>query len=383
MVIICDLLQSGTGHLMFNSAFLKVISNIYDNKEIRLCCERKMYENIKVETDLQNLIYEEISNDYRTKQFKLCKIFNWIISIKKLIKILRQGEEIYIMSIHPVEIYLLSILNKIFSRKIYIVIHGEACVLEENFKDYRSKIIYNLFTSKDMKIKYIVLGESIYNNIIALIKKKDQISKKLIYIDHPYIFKEYIKTEYDDERTILISSIGAINNVKRSYKIFDLAEKFKSDILQGKVNFEIIGNISKEYEHLDNGLVKFKEISDEHVSQKYLEDRALKSKYLIFFYDVDSYKLTASGAFFDALKYDKPIICIKNDYFKYYFNKYGDIGYMVEDYNDIKISLEVIIRNNDNEEYKRQKENIKAMKKDLSIKNITTDLCKKLNLYGV
>ena len=48
-------------------------------------------------------------------------------------------------------------------------------------------------------------------------------------------------------------------------------------------------------------------------------------------YNRESYKLTASGAILEAIWNLKPIFAIKNAYFEYLFNKFGNIGELFDD----------------------------------------------------
>ena len=43
----------------------------------------------------------------------------------------------------------------------------------------------------------------------------------------------------------------------------------------------------------------------------------------------------------DAIDRRRPVIAIKNDYFSYLFNKYGEFGYLVE---DIQEMFELIVK---------------------------------------
>ena len=69
-----------------------------------------------------------------------------------------------------------------------------------------------------------------------------------------------------------------------------------------------------------------RESFDKHVSEL---------DYILFFYPVDSYRLTASGAIYDAIMQEIPIISIKNEYFTYLFDKYGRFGYLFDNVDNI------------------------------------------------
>jgi hypothetical protein len=47
------------------------------------------------------------------------------------------------------------------------------------------------------------------------------------------------------------------------------------------------------------------------------------------------YKYLASGAVFDAINAEKPIIALRNDYFEYLFSKFGAFGYLADSIDDM------------------------------------------------
>ena len=97
--------------------------------------------------------------------------------------------------------------------------------------------------------------------------------------------------------------------------------------------------------------------------------------YAVFLHEKESYYLRASGVFFDAINYNKPIISIKNSYFEYYFNKYGNIGYLCNDINEMFNIMKLILTNKEKANYMQQTKNINFLKNDLSIKKIAKKIC--------
>ena len=77
--------------------------------------------------------------------------------------------------------------------------------------------------------------------------------------------------------------------------------------------------------------------------------------------------MTASGAFTDAVNFEKPIIAIRNEFFDYYFKKFGNIGYLFDNIDDMAEKMIEIIERKPQEEYLVQKENIKKLKKNIDI----------------
>ena len=93
----------------------------------------------------------------------------------------------------------------------------------------------------------------------------------------------------------------------------------------------------------------------------------LDSKYMIYLYSEDSYILTTSGAFFDAIMLEKPILFLRNPCFDYYFNEFK-YGYRFETVIELKDKMAEIINFGD-PNYLSCIEEIKKLKKAVSIEN--------------
>ena len=83
--------------------------------------------------------------------------------------------------------------------------------------------------------------------------------------------------------------------------------------------------------------------------------------YILYLYPVNSYKLTASGAIMDALKLEKPILSLYNDFFNALL-KDNPIGYIkgsVEELAEvIKNLIPPTVNNNFSENFKVLREKV-------------------------
>ena len=66
-----------------------------------------------------------------------------------------------------------------------------------------------------------------------------------------------------------------------------------------------------------------------------LEKRIEDLDFILYLYPITSYKIMASGAILDALSFKRPIIALRNDYFSYIFEKFGEFGYLFDSLEDI------------------------------------------------
>jgi hypothetical protein len=97
------------------------------------------------------------------------------------------------------------------------------------------------------------------------------------------------------------------------------------------VNISVTGKIDFDISLLrEAGIDLPSNDGESMVSIVELKNRINQLDFILYFYPIDTYKLTASGALFEAINRKRPIIAIRNEYFEYIFNKYGSIGYLVD-----------------------------------------------------
>ena len=90
------------------------------------------------------------------------------------------------------------------------------------------------------------------------------------------------------------------------------------------------------------------------LSRADMEYYAGEIDYALFLYDTDSYQYSASGAFLDAVSYLKPVIAIRNACFNHYFNQMGNIGFLCDNYQEIKQTILTVVRGTNAELYSSQ-----------------------------
>ncbi|MHB1952985.1 MAG: hypothetical protein ACYCOU_04485 [Sulfobacillus sp.] len=168
----------------------------------------------------------------------------------------------------------------------------------------------------------IVLG----NNIKTRMEKVNIQARDWICIEHPYTFAAPDATSYQNKPCLAVGTVGVASVSKGSQLLFKLAERFKDDVKAGRICFKIIGRVDPSMrphvnpyvQFLDPGVFYDKEMFDRDI-------RALDA--VLYCYPEDSYQLTASGALFDAIKFNKPIISSRNAYFEWVLRDVPD-GYI-------------------------------------------------------
>lgn len=194
--------------------------------------------------------------------------------------------------------------------------------------------------------------------------------KNVISIDHPYNYEtELLVNSLDKSNTVIIANIGTGLMNKNSHLLYQLAEMQKYNIENKKVSFIQVGNVSPEVLSYSNDYVNILN-NNEFIPFDVFEKNIMQADYFIYFFKNDSlYDLCPSGTFFDALKYKKPIISLKNPFFEYYFKRLGNIGYLLNSVEEMNEIIDVIIKKKNNN-YQDQIDAITEATKLLSIDNI-------------
>lgn len=374
MIYVADLNMFGKIHVPFDSAFIEMLKMIFHDD----VCFYSEEEHIK---NISKNCHCEV--EYRKRKFfekkrglyiflkEVVEFINFLIINKEAKK---DGRAIFILAAFAVNNIFIR-MYRTFEHKIplYIVLHGELEYMREErkrnliFFGWLWKVLLNNIYVKNTK--YIVLGDSIKRELVE--KFGDDISKSIISLDHPYVYgdDDNLLGNNNLDKPIRIGSVGEALLAKNSQYIFEIAKRFYKEINNNDVNFEIIGRMEEGVRILANDYVDYSRTND-LLDEKMFAKKVTQINYMIFFYNDEHYTLSASGAFFDAVKYEKPIISLKNKFFEEYFLRYGDIGYMCDSLDEINKCIAQIITGDEKDRYIRQCKKLKKMKKDLSLKNI-------------
>jgi hypothetical protein len=388
MIFVVELQKQGDRHIMVNSGMLQVIRTCFPDKQILLTCDVKHALRLREKMYSFDMINENQMFDYSEKELRkiytINKIFREIKLAWKLYKQAKKfnAEMIFFTSAFPFTALFLNFFAKKFHVKTVICQHGDLGVLV-----LKKKKLTTLFVKFSIKtffrlrnIRYVTplfYGKSIKQKLFELYP--DFNSSNTVTIDHPYDYMSAIQDK-KCKIPIFIANIGVAIMIKNSHLIFQLAELCKHEINEKKIIFTQIGNISKEVKTYANPLVRQLYTNSEFIDSKDFEKALQEANYFIYFYTKNGYyDMCPSGTFFDAIKYETPIISMHNDFFDYYFDKLGNIGYLCSSLEEMQEIIKSIAVGQKIEEYNLQKNNIKKAKKTLSINNIAKEFNQQFN----
>lgn len=215
------------------------------------------------------------------------------------------------------------------------------------------------------KIKYILLGKTIQEELIKEIPKME---RYLEYMDHPWLFKNFDINENPLGDKIVFGFLGVGYRKKGIEDFINLSKKYYATNNGKIIKFNLVGHLPQDNGDLNiNSTIDAPKtpLSNDEYNQKLME-----IDYALFLHKASDYRFTASGAFFEAISSLKPIIAIKNPFMEYYFNLMGDIGYLCDDFIQLENIISDIIKNPPEKRYKAQQLNILQGREKISIEKI-------------
>lgn len=368
---------SGNKHSMFNASFLKMLSIIAPKGKLFFYAEEThkncIKEFLKSDGDVLKLINFSIIKIVDKGRFLLPIkfIFEIYNTTRILFKYRKEDYLLILTSISQFSNFIIKLIKLFFPKtKMLFVIHGELEFIKKHDQQTFLLKLWGWFLKYSFKIKtdsntfYLVLGDIIKTNM----EKYNLVDlNKVLSIDHPCLYTSSAQKANKEKSILKIGAIGVASLQKKSQYIFDIGDKI---IEKGKSNIklEIIGKIlPNTYKYLREGVIY--STKNVMIDQKTFDKKIAQLDFSLFFYDNTYYELCASGAFFDALNHEIPMLGLKNDFFIYYFNKYGSMGYLFDDVNEL-IDFVIVYNKSHDENYNSFIDNMKDAKNDLNISNL-------------
>lgn len=319
----------GESHVEFNKAFLSVLCSLYDSVAF-------YGEKAHVRILRDNLISSKITftvlkiTDYEHIAGKMAAFVIELWNILRIRKRAKGNDVFFTYGAAHTMLYAEKILQK---NRCFYVQHG---ALETIYKKLSPLKLHYWLPSAMQKCPdnhaILVLGESIKNN---LLKQMPFLAGKVFSVNHPYVSSQLdlVIPQIEEKEAIFIGTIGVGSVEKGLQELNELARYLKSKE-STRIHLQHVGRI------LDCNLNK--SLVDVPFDNACLVPRAdyvaavKKLDFILFLYPIDSYKLTASGAIFDAFQYGKPVIALQNDFFADVFRKFNKIGYICENIEQMK-----------------------------------------------
>lgn len=380
MIIVCEPQCAGLEHVEFNSPFLAALRSAWPDRRILFLAEKDHLEGVRSRLkgfSVEGVEFEAIGIPGRNllNYQRFSTELRLVRSVLDRGSAARSGKVIFTSITSAGLVAVKSLIRKFKHVDCLVVLHA---VLESALKKrpplkplalksylelpfwFRLTLPYRNAES----LRYIVLGESIRENLLRLFPK---LKDSTISMDLPYFYRMPSERPPFKDGMVRFGSLGVASRSKGSDSFFRVAKEIKTAEGRKDAMFMHIGPVDKKIK-TEGGCVE--------VPRKDFLSRADYDSYLdavdyaVFFHRPDLYRLTASASLFDAFSHLKPVIALKNPFFSYYFNMMGDIGYLCDNHGEMKATMIRILEDRPVERYMKQRENILNGREKISLSEI-------------
>ncbi|HLP04541.1 MAG TPA: hypothetical protein VK152_03845 [Paludibacter sp.] len=377
-----DLIAVSGIHTGINVALMKVLKMVYENQEGVDFYAEPMHSKICNEKWSGNDVHFHTMKLMPAKLFGGSKmILRDALSCLYVFKafLFSSRQDILIFSLaYPLAQYLIYLLSKLSNKKdIFVCLHGEMEVIVDD-RSFRSKRYQNLtkkVLNSNSKIHYIVLGESIFKNLKHLFARPE----KVIVIEHPYEFKTIDLHSVANFKPLVIGQIGMGETSKGTGSLFEIAKMLENEIQQGKLIVKLAGRLNPQLMKLDNGLVEY---HTNFLDSNTFESEIQSLHFTLQLVPFSKRKVTASGSFFDTLKYQKPYLSLENEYIGFFHSKQPNSGALFTTLQEMAAYIKHQLDGGSDEfstQYQKSIEAIRELQRNLSLTNIAESFKNQLN----
>ncbi len=414
MIFIYELICKSHSHEVCNAGFLKLYSRAYPDQIINFYADRthikylknQLFENNK-DSNLNNINFKEISFTSGDGILSFIKKYFFLKNEKKK---WAHNKTIFL----SFDLITLKILEYILKKKnenhlnILLVAHGILESIDQSQSNPRDSFVNPNSLFQRLKLKIVqpkLLFELIYQKVKNISSKFTSIPIKIFFKNFAEIFKtfnfSFVKFVLLSEHIELeLKKIKSINNFNRTVvPMPTILKNLTVKIPEDKINFGIIGygfpeaqlellsflekqNIPQPFNLRLIGLQpdifknskKIKIIkprNNANLSRAEMENAIKEIHFQIILYPQNSYRLSQSLSIFEALRYQKPILHIKNPCISFYNTKNLPIGIECSDIQDLGLRIKYIIEDKENTKkmHKKFVNNINIVREKYGIEN--------------
>ncbi len=207
-------------------------------------------------------------------------------------------------------------------------------------------------------LRYIALSASILEHLNECCPR---FVEPFRVLDHPYLW--IAEAPPQSPPPVRFGFFGTTSDVKRFDRFCRLAHEVSREVPEAEfvlAGFATGDGCSAEHHDVVRGM------GTQPLAPEEFAKRAASLTYSVWAGDPEHYRLVASASFLDSLYYGKPGIYLRNPYVEHYFDEMGDLGYLVDSYEEMRELLIQLARDFPQERYRRQCATIVQARKALS-----------------
>lgn len=329
---IIDPYSNGSYHEVINQSYLMMISSLYD--KVVYIADKTSCDNLRklmdaCHYDYSNVVFEEknikrVHTGWNGLDYLIWMLLTGWLDYFHYMRVPDDSDIFYNNNIYE-GISLIKLFSFGKKNRVFDMCHSD---MEHIIKEKDDTLAMKIFgwylrhvfkhTKISRKLHFILLSSDMvkyFNKHIAPINR-EQVNS----IDHAYIRPiNNVSIKKNEDDIIRIGVPGAITPSRGLGTLKYILDHLTND----KVTIYSLSFV--------NGSIESKNFVELNKTGKLLPFEEYNSNVqemdiLLLLYDKGSYELTASGAVLEAIWDEKPIIALDNHYFRYLFNKFGDMG---------------------------------------------------------
>ncbi|WP_263409338.1 hypothetical protein [Terriglobus tenax] len=242
------------------------------------------------------------------------------------------------------------------SDRVCVTLHGDIDSLERPSRDRFPKSLYSMHRVVKMRnpagLRYLFLSKSIYNHVPAEFR---QAMTPAGIVDHPYHFAPAITGEAPRELIF-----GVFGNSGDGRLLEQVARQVKQQ--NPAVRFRLVGFVQDE-ETVQRLAPFVEDVTSKPIPRSLFIERATSLTHTLWLAPPDSYRLRASGAFFDVLAYAKPLVYTANPYVDPYFAGAPEMGVRCGSVDEVPAAILELAGTFTAESYRRSQQAILELRK--------------------
>ena len=265
-------------------------------------------------------------------------------SLRLLWSVLALRQRTLFCSISRMQLLMLKqLMSLLGSAQVRAVLHGELDSLAESPRagllSRHLSLQSALASAPPSKLRYVLLGRSILDHVPAHYQAT---FANAAVLDHPYHFAAPTAPVHTSP------IFGMFGNTGDGELLRSVAQQVRSS--NPSARFRLIGRLS------DPAAVErlrpwVEDVGDAPLSREAFLERARGITHALWLSGPGSFRLRASGTFFDALSFVKPLIYTANPYIDQYFRSAPNIGVRCETIDDVREAILGVAREQDDEAY--------------------------------
>jgi glycosyltransferase involved in cell wall biosynthesis len=365
MIFIYELVQTEISHGPFTRAFVQTVAYAFPHEEITIFARASHLAAVLHEPDplldqrLKKVAYPAPDVPHGAFWRRMMATFKFLR--KTYSPVAAQRPQVVFFSTEPHHIWAVR-LFKLFEPgfRCHMVLHGDINSVKNprsrnplhRARDYSTA----LGNGNKPDLRFIVLENHIRTNLAALIPATASVTD---VVRHPCMPDNADWQTFTPEAGRMRFGLLGIAGRSKGLDVFSRLAKSVRHDAASRADFRLIGKVQAGNASLDmSGISGPLPFSPEWLPRDVFDSEISALHYVVLPYNMEYYGLSASGVLQDVLRFRKPVIAFDTPVIRELAERFGDIGHICANEEDMAHAANELLANFDAERYARQRQNV-------------------------